>query len=373
MHVDVAVAGAGPAGSVAALLLARAGARVALIDKATFPRDKACGDLVGPRGVRLVEQLGVSVPGVGRAGDMLVVGPTGRDVRLPALPGQAYADHAWIAPRRSFDDRLRTAALDAGAIPVHGRCVGLTGVGDGRPIRVRWQRSGSTEPVNADFVVGADGANSTVASSAGLINDRASLWGFALRGYLPGQLREPVIALRDEKPWHAFPGYGWAFPGVDGLLNVGVGIGVGADRRASRIAGSRFAATVDQLRRSGHLDRPSEPSRRIGGWLRMGGVGVTPATGRLLLVGDAAALVNPLQGEGIAPAMRSAQLAAQAILNHSARSAADAYQTALRDTYRRYFAAAVTLHTAMLRRPVITAALGRVLTAPGLREAIAPT
>ena len=57
---DVVVAGAGPAGSIAALVLARSGARVALVDKAAFPRDKACGDLIGPRGVRLLEELGVA-------------------------------------------------------------------------------------------------------------------------------------------------------------------------------------------------------------------------------------------------------------------------------------------------------------------------
>jgi geranylgeranyl reductase family protein len=372
VHVDVAVVGAGPAGSVAALLAARGGARVALIDKAAFPRDKACGDLVGPRGVRLLEELGVTVPGVGRAGEMLVVGPTGRQVRLPAPPGPAYADHAWIAPRRSFDDQLRAAALDADVIPVHARCTGLTGSSGDRPVRVRWQQSVRAEPIDADFVVGADGATSTIARSGGLVDDRASLWAFALRGYLPGYLPEPVIALRDEEPWHAFPGYGWAFPGPDGALNVGVGVGLGADRRAAGLAGKRLGVVVEQLHRAGFLDRPDRLSQRAGGWLRVGGVGVAAAKGRVLLVGDAAALVNPLQGEGIAPAMHSAQLAVQAVLDHPAW-AADTYRAALRESYRRYFAAAVTLHTAMLRRPVLTAALGRVMTIPGLRRAIAAT
>ncbi|HEY2301180.1 MAG TPA: FAD-dependent monooxygenase, partial [Acidimicrobiales bacterium] len=74
---DAVVVGAGPAGSVAALVLARAGVRVALIDKAAFPRDKACGDLIGPRGVQILEDLGVELPDE-RVGDMQVVGPTGR-------------------------------------------------------------------------------------------------------------------------------------------------------------------------------------------------------------------------------------------------------------------------------------------------------
>ena len=84
---DVVVAGAGPAGSVAALVLARGGARVALVDKAAFPRDKACGDLVGPRGVGLLDELGVSVPDAGQGADLLVIGPSGHRSRLPGLPG----------------------------------------------------------------------------------------------------------------------------------------------------------------------------------------------------------------------------------------------------------------------------------------------
>ena len=85
---DVIVVGAGPAGSIAAFVLAKAGARVALVDKANVGRDKACGDLVGPRGVRLLDDLGLSVPNSPTAGDMIVAGPTGRRVLLPARAGR---------------------------------------------------------------------------------------------------------------------------------------------------------------------------------------------------------------------------------------------------------------------------------------------
>src|SRR3954464_1703799 len=99
---DCLVIGAGPAGSLAALVLARGGARVALVDKAKFPRDKACGDLVGPRGVQLLTDLGIAVPGAMAVGDMIVVGPTGRRVRLPCFPGRTYPGHALALPRADF-------------------------------------------------------------------------------------------------------------------------------------------------------------------------------------------------------------------------------------------------------------------------------
>src|SRR5215467_1274269 len=98
-RLDAIVVGAGPAGSVAALVLARGGARVALVDRRAFPRAKACGDLIGPRGVRLLAELGIRVPGAGRLGDMVVIGPSGRKILLPALPGTSYTDHAHAVPR----------------------------------------------------------------------------------------------------------------------------------------------------------------------------------------------------------------------------------------------------------------------------------
>src|SRR3954453_9882756 len=118
---DVLVVGAGPAGSIAALVLARAGARVALVDKATFPRDKACGDLIGPRGVQLLDDLGIDVPGAGVIDDMVVVGPTGRRVELPCPPGITYPGRALAVPRARFDALLRDAAVEAGAVPYTGR------------------------------------------------------------------------------------------------------------------------------------------------------------------------------------------------------------------------------------------------------------
>jgi hypothetical protein len=116
---DVLVVGSGPAGSIAALVLARGGARVALVDKASFPSDKACGDLIGPRGVRLLSDLGVEIPEATRVDDMVVVGPTGR--RAPAVlrRGQLPGPCARRAARSFRRDAPRRGGGASGAARWH--------------------------------------------------------------------------------------------------------------------------------------------------------------------------------------------------------------------------------------------------------------
>ena len=104
-------------------MLARGGARVALIDQARFPRDKACGDLVGPRGVQVLDDLGVILPGSLPIGDMVVVGPTDRRVALPNAPGLTYPGYGLAIPRAELDDILRDAAVATGATPFQGRAI----------------------------------------------------------------------------------------------------------------------------------------------------------------------------------------------------------------------------------------------------------
>ncbi len=358
---DVLVVGAGPAGSTAALVLASAGARVALLDKARFPRDKACGDFIGPRGLQVLADLGVPEPPGLDVGDMVVVGPTGRRVLLPCFDGTTYPGRARAVTRTVFDDALRTAALEAGAVPVEGRAgdpigsaAGIEGfeVADGPPIR-------------ADFLIGADGATSHVAHRVGLVEDARVLWGFAVRCYLDQAVELPTITLWEPTRWQAFPGYGWIFPGPDGVANVGVGVGTLADRQAGSAAVRVLPAYLRHLAELGLLDRvpTGRGPRRLGGWLKMGMVGTAPAAGRVLLVGDAAGLVNPLQGEGIAQAMTSGRAAAECVLR-SPGHAAEEYRHRLAWTHLPYQRITAAGHAALVGRPRAVAAVGRLLTAP---------
>jgi geranylgeranyl reductase family protein len=364
---DAVVIGAGPAGSVAATVLARGGARVALVDKADFPRDKACGDLIGPRGVRLLDDLGVTVPDAIRVGDMVVVGPRHR-VRLPCRPGRTYPGHGLAVPRRAFDARLREVAISAGAEPVVERAAAPI-VGDGG---LQGCTLTDGRVLLGDVVIGADGARSRVAEWAGLVDPARVLWGFAVRAYVEQRVALPEIYWWEPTPRRAFPGYGWLFPGPDGRGNLGLGCGVLADRGAAGAAARqlpRFAA--DLVRRGALAAVPAtDGAASLGGWLKLGMVGTRPAAGRVLLVGDAAGLVNPLQGEGIAPAAESGRAAAAAVLADPA-GAAERYRRFLADRYAPYQAATAPLHAAMLPRPRAVSAVARALTGPGLGSLLA--
>ncbi len=309
---DVLVVGAGPAGSIAALVLARAGARVALLDKARFPRDKACGDFIGPRGLQVLADLGVPEPAGLDVGDMVVVGPTGRRVVLPCFDGVTYPGRARAVPRTVLrrrppgrrPRRRGRRRWRAGPPAPLGSGAGLEGFGlDGGPSRPgrlrdrgrrRHQPRGRGAP-GWSRRPGCCGASPCAATST-----------------RPSTL--PAITLWEQTPWRAFPGYGWIFPGPDGVANVGVGVGTLADRQAGSEAVRVLPAYLGHLGELGLLDRVPTGTGSRAGWgagSRWAWSGTAPAAGRVLLVGDAAGLVNPLQGEGIAQAMTSGRAAAE--------------------------------------------------------------
>ncbi len=371
---DAVVAGAGPGGSVAAFELARSGAHVALVDKARFPRDKACGDLVGPRGVGLLGELGIAPEGVVSLGDMAVIGPSGGRVILPAVPGLTYPGCAWALPRKVFDDVLYRAAMEAGAVAITARVAAVEvesggDVGGGAAV-VHLDDRGR---LRAGALIGADGATSAVAGSVGMVRADRVQWGFAVRTYIDAEVELPVIVLFDEEPGVGFPGYGWLFPGPDGQANAGVGVGTGSDRRAGARATRYLDTFLAHLRRLGLLPADAVAGPRLGGWLKMGMLGTSPVSGPVLLVGDAAGLVNPLQGEGIAQAMLSGRAAASAVLGvGGGRDAGAVYGQWLRQHQSAYQGSTAALQGLLLGRPRMVSRLGRVLTWPPIGRSLAP-
>jgi flavin-dependent dehydrogenase len=226
--------------------------------------------------------------------------------------------------------------------------------------------------LRGDFVIGADGATSRVADAAGLVDSKRVLWGFAIRTYLPQVVDRPAIVFWEPTPRRAFPGYGWVFPGAAEGVNVGLGLGTLADRKAGARAQRALPQFLTHLHGLGLLSGPRESAqaRRLGGWLKMGMVGTAPARGNVLLVGDAAGLINPLQGEGISQAVASGRSAAEAILSDPG-GAARAYRAALAADHLPYHRITVAVQAWMVGQPRAIAAVSRLLLLAGRADALA--
>ncbi|MCP9946833.1 geranylgeranyl reductase family protein [Streptomyces somaliensis] len=343
-HWDLAVVGAGPAGAATALGALRAdpGLRVALLDRADFPRDKACGDGVAPHVLDLLAEVGVT----GLLDDRVPAG------RLRLGRGEEAAERwtarpSWVVPRRVLDARLVGAAVAAGARLLRHRVRDL-----------RWHPGAVVldGEFSAAVVAGADGAHSVVRRALGLPRGPTAL---ALRGYAPvapGRRGALVIEFGTRHQ----PSYAWSFDRGDGLANVGYGELLRADRPAPTRTQlfERLEALLPGATGGGrdwvahHL--PLSTAR-----LRL-------PTGRVLLAGDAACLVNPLTGEGIHYAVATGIAAGRAAA------------AALRDgrperAGRRYAHATRRLLLPHLRHTALAARLardGRVVGA-GLRAAAA--
>ena len=278
-HWDLVVIGAGPAGSATALgaLTEDPGLRVLLLDRSEFPRDKSCGDGIAPHVLDALAPVGAADVVDGWAplrdlelahGDVSVSGPMRREVH--------------VVPRRVLDARLVERAVAAGAVLRTHRATSLTRTGT--PV--------VSGEVSADVVVGADGAHSFVRTA--LLGKRREPRAIAIRGYAPTtpeMAGRQVIRYGDRRQ----PSYAWAFDRGDGLANVGYGELLPGERHGG--APSR-RLLLDQL----ELLVPGAASTGDdwrGHHLPLSSWRWDQPDGPVLLVGDAAGLVNPMTGEGI--------------------------------------------------------------------------
>ena len=303
-RVDVLVVGAGPAGSATAIRLARGGASVLLVDKASFPRDKACGGGLTGRALR---HLPCPVDAVV---EHVVDGMVVRAGYRSKVSRRSEARLIDMTQRRRLDHHLAEQATAAGADFRDGTAVGDIELDDdGATARV-----GETS-VRASFLVGADGANGIVAKAAGL--GSGIVRGVALEGNVPwgGLERAPYERTAWVELGVVPGGYGWVFPKGD-HANLGVG--------GWMTEGPKLRDHLDRLARAHGVDPAALESVR-GHRLPMRQLGAPAASGRVLLVGDAAGLVDPLSGDGMYEAFVSAELAASAILE----ARPDTYETAL--------------------------------------------
>jgi menaquinone-9 beta-reductase len=314
LDADAVVVGGGPAGAAAATRLAARGFHTIVVDRAAFPRDKVCGDLVGPAALAELASLGVAEAEAFRATNKIrdcavqLDGDQLASLPIPKVDGLPC--YARVIPRLHLDAWILAAAQQAGATILSGRKVTAVEraadavVVQGRGAAGPWQ-------IRARLLLGADGSNSTIAR--------------ALRGAPPPR-QDRILAVRtyfDQvigPPGQAgfymcgdsFPGYYWLFPGADAWANVGVGTVLATYPQSGRNLRELLLRLIAE-----------DPAirRRLRGARMRGDVEGHPLTtynprlplagDRVMLLGDAAGLINPLNGEGIQYALQSARWAAE--------------------------------------------------------------
>ena len=345
-QADVIVVGAGPAGSTTAYHLAQAGLDVLLLEKTAFPREKICGDGLTPRAVTQLVRMGIDTsPEAGwlhNKGLRILASGLQLDLDWPELA--AHPNYGLVRPRADFDELLARQAKQAGVRllencnvtgpildPRTSRIVGVNAkLGGDREDRVETE-------FRAPLVVAADGNSTRLSIAMGLHKRDDRPMGVAYRAYYKNPRHnddylESWLELTDAKqPDRLLPGYGWIFGMGDGTSNIGLGI----------LDTSKAFAKVDyrDMMRRWLAGTPAEwelteenrtcPIR--GSALPMGFNRKPHYTRGLLLVGDAGGMVNPFNGEGIAYAMESGELAARVIAQAKARTGTYARELALSD------------------------------------------
>lgn len=337
---DVVVVGAGPAGSAAAAWAVRSGRDVLVIDAAQFPRDKACGDGLTPRAVAELERLGMGgwLDTKLRHHGLRMSG-FGADVEVP-WPGPSFPATSSAVPRTELDDRIRSVAADDGAKMLLGvKAVGVSHDSRGRVDAVHLD-DGST--IGCTDLIVADGARSTLSRELGRTWHRETVYGVAIRAYIASpRADEPWITshLELRSPEGAvLPGYGWIFPLGNGEVNIGVGA-LATAKRPADAALRPLLNHYTQLRRD-EWGLTGQPRAALSALLPMGGAVSGVAGPNWMLIGDAAACVNPLNGEGIDYGLETGRLAAELLGSGGVTGYATAWPAVLQEHYARGFSVA---------------------------------
>lgn len=311
---DVIIVGAGPAGSACAIELAKSGLQVALLDKATFPRDKTCGDALS---VDVINQLKMLSRSLASEFETLenkiasfgvkIFSPDHNHIDIPFISKDEKSS-GYISPRLHFDNLLFQHAKQFSNIEIYENCL-VTDIKIAEEKSVMQSSQGS---FTGKIVIGADGAHSIVSKMLGDIKVEKEHFSAGLRVYYEGVTgfhKESYIELHFFKD--ILPGYFWIFPLSDNKANVGIGI---LSSIVSKKKINLKETLQNLLKIHPHLKerfKDAWPLETIKGFgLPLGSRKRNLSGERFLLTGDAAALIDPFTGEGIANAIRSGRVAA---------------------------------------------------------------
>ncbi|MGI9665593.1 MAG: geranylgeranyl reductase family protein [Acidimicrobiia bacterium] len=369
MTSRVLVVGGGPGGASTAYWLARNGIDVHLVEKKTYPREKACGDGLTPRAIKQLLDMGFDFEGLdlhrvyglrAYAGDLMI--------EMPWPDHSVYPNWGATMRRADLDGTVAALAEQQGAVveqattasPIleHDRVTGVTLKGaDGE------------RTVHPDFVVIADGSNSRFGRGVGAARRKDFPYGLAVRGYWESPnsddaFIESQLDIRDAQG-RAMPGYGWVFPLGDGEINLGAGL-VSTFKGWKDVNTSHILeAYASSLPEHWKITGTTPHTRPIGGKLPMS-FSVGPKVGRnWLLVGDASGAVNPFNGEGIDYAYETGRMAARQVAEAIGGNglALAAYAQELEEVYGDYHRVARVFVKAIGNPAVM-----RTLTTVGLRS-----
>lgn len=315
---DVVIVGAGPAGASCAIKLANSGLKVALLDKATFPRDKTCGDALS---VDVINQLSMLSGALAKDFETLenkipsygvkIFSPDHNYIDIPFIY-KGVKSCGYISPRMNFDNLLFQHVRLNSNIHIYENCTVTQIVVKDDKAELQTSQGNFT----AEIVVGADGAHSVVSKYLGDIKVEKEHYSAGLRVYYEG-----VTSFHEENfiELHFFkkilPGYLWVFPLADNKANVGIGM---LSSTVSKKKVNLKEVLQNLLQTHPHLKERfanAKPLETIKGYgLPLGSKKRNISGKRFLLTGDAAALIDPFSGEGIANAIRSGRVAAEHII-----------------------------------------------------------
>lgn len=309
---DVIIVGAGPAGSSASHFLSKRGLETFILDRSEFPRDKTCGDGLTPRALSVLDEMGI-LEEVGRRGFCMnqatVFAPSGDAITTEMPLRDDMPPYMLSIPRLSLDELvLARATASGGRFQGSTHVTGIERSKHGVLVRGSWKRK--TFTAQARVAIVAIGASQKLLHNLGILKDAPTMI-LAARAYFDG-----LRPLRSHFEFHfdgvPLPGYGWIFPLSPTAANIGAGVlrSRGVKKRKEPSA----KLVMEQFLQLPRMREMMVDARRVGsvkGYpLRTDFATAATHADRILLVGEAAGLVNPLTGEGVDYALESGKIAA---------------------------------------------------------------